>query len=65
MWPAVISLVSVRLDKHVESIVKVVALVVEFVTSSEGNHIHGGQMRGHTISHEVCACGEKNLSNHR
>jgi len=53
------------LGKHVESIVKVMALVVHFVTSNEGNHMHDGQMRGHTISQEVCACGEKNLPNHR
>jgi hypothetical protein len=36
--------------KHVESIVKVMALVVDFVTPSDGNHINDGQMRGHTIS---------------
>ena len=59
------SLASVRLGKHVESIVKVMALV-DFVTSNDSNDING-QMRGRTISQEVCMClcGEKNLPNHR
>jgi hypothetical protein len=51
-----------RLGKHVVSIVKVMALVVDFVTSYDGNHINDGQMRGHTISQEcvcVCVCREK------
>ena len=48
------SLASVHLGKHVEAIVKVMALVVDFVTSYDSNHTNYGQMRGHTISQEVC-----------
>lgn len=56
-------LASVCLGKHVESIVKVMALV-DFVTSCDGNHINDGQAKGLTISQEVCVCGQKNLPNH-
>jgi hypothetical protein len=59
------SLAFVHLGKHVESILKVMALAVDFVTSSELNHISDGQMRGHKILQEECAYGEKNLPNHR
>jgi len=56
----VTSLASVLLGNHVESIVKVMALVVDFVTSCDYNQINDGQTRGHTISQEcVCVCVER------